>query len=104
MRFHTKFPRVTTDVLCIFWTLLSSQMLHQLTARAIIRDWTEGSLDFDRMEHEVIFFLVGGSCRPSVFTPLLQFVGRLLKETPSPSSSTPASTTPSSLSSPASSP
>ena len=29
-------------------------MLHQLTARAIIRDWTEGSLDFDHTEHEVI--------------------------------------------------
>ena len=29
------------------------QTLHQLTARAIIRDWTEGSLDTDRTQHEV---------------------------------------------------
>ena len=29
------------------------QILHQLTARAIIRDWTDGSLDVDRTQHEV---------------------------------------------------
>lgn len=29
------------------------QTLHQLTARALIRDWTEGSLSDDRTEHEV---------------------------------------------------
>ncbi|XP_064404134.1 protein mono-ADP-ribosyltransferase PARP4-like isoform X3 [Halichondria panicea] len=28
--------------------------LHQLTARAIIRDWTEGSLDTDRTQHEIL--------------------------------------------------
>ena len=32
---------------------VSIQMLHQLTARAIIRDWTEGSLSSNKMEHEV---------------------------------------------------
>ena len=31
----------------------TTQTLHQLTARAIIRDWTDGSLDSNRMEHEV---------------------------------------------------
>ena len=29
------------------------QMLHQLTARALIRDWSDGTLDANRMEHEV---------------------------------------------------
>ena len=33
--------------------LSSWQILHQLTARALIRDWEEGSLSADRMEHEV---------------------------------------------------
>ena len=33
--------------------LLLHQTLHQLTARAVIRDWTEGSLDSDRTQHEV---------------------------------------------------
>ena len=33
---------------------LHLQTLHQLTARAIIRDWTEGSLSTDKMEHEVL--------------------------------------------------
>ena len=28
-------------------------MLHQLTARAIIRDWEDGTLDVNRTEHEV---------------------------------------------------
>ncbi|XP_065907786.1 protein mono-ADP-ribosyltransferase PARP4-like [Dysidea avara] len=30
------------------------KVLHQLTARAIIRDWTDGSLDADRTQHEII--------------------------------------------------
>ena len=35
-------------------TMISTdQVLHQLTARAIIRDWTDGSLDADRTQHEV---------------------------------------------------
>ena len=34
------------------------QMLHQLTARALIRDWTEGSLDSNRMQHEVCMMIV----------------------------------------------
>ena len=29
------------------------QMLYQLTARAIIRDWEDGTLDVKRTEHEV---------------------------------------------------
>ena len=36
------------------------QTLHQLTARAIIRDWTDGSLDSNRMEHEVSVCGEGG--------------------------------------------
>ncbi len=28
-------------------------MLHQLTARAVIRDWEDGMLHRDRLEHEV---------------------------------------------------
>ncbi len=36
-------------------------MLHQLTARALIRDWTEGSLDSNRMEHEVCSLMLGGT-------------------------------------------
>ena len=28
-------------------------MLHQLTARAIIQDWEDGTLDVNRTEHEV---------------------------------------------------
>ena len=35
------------------WYLVHHQTLHQLTARAVIRDWTEGSLDSDRTQHEV---------------------------------------------------
>ena len=31
-------------------------ILHQLTARAVIRDWTEGSLAEEKMEHEVMSF------------------------------------------------
>ena len=30
-------------------------MLHQLTARAIIKDWTDGCLSRDKMEHEVTY-------------------------------------------------
>ena len=49
--------RITVPTIPAF--LLSSsptpQTLHQLTARAIIRDWTEGSLDSDKTEHEVLF-------------------------------------------------
>ena len=29
------------------------QVLHQLTARAVIKDWEEGSLHADKYEHEV---------------------------------------------------
>ena len=36
----------------------TDQVLHQLTARAIIRDWTDGSLDADRTQHEVSKFSV----------------------------------------------
>ena len=75
------------------------QMLHQLMARAVIRDWTEGSLDFDRTEHEVISSLA--LCHFSVFIPVVQFIVRLQRETQSLSSSTPALSTPSSPSSPA---
>ena len=35
------------------------QMLHQLTARAVIRDWTDGSLSTDKMEHEVLYVCIG---------------------------------------------
>ena len=34
------------------------RILHQLTARALIRDWIEGSLAEDRTQHEVW----GGAC------------------------------------------
>ena len=30
------------------------QTLHHLTAKAVIRDWTEGSLDADKTQHEVV--------------------------------------------------
>ena len=36
-----------------FYYSFLHQTLHQLTARAIIRDWTEGSLDVDKTQHEV---------------------------------------------------
>ena len=36
----------------------TDQVLHQLTARAIIRDWTDGSLDADRTQHEVSKFSI----------------------------------------------
>lgn len=57
--------------------VVSFQTLHQLTARAIIRDWTEGSLDFDRTEHEVVSFLSYGSYHLFFCFTLLNFVGRL---------------------------
>ena len=31
-------------------------MLHQLSARAVIRDWDDGMLHSDRLEHEVRLF------------------------------------------------
>ena len=37
----------------ILHCLLTFQMLHQLTARAVIRDWEDGMLHKDRLEHEV---------------------------------------------------
>ena len=46
---HPESRKTLTFQRCVLF-----QTLHQLTARAIIRDWTEGSLDFDRTEHEVI--------------------------------------------------
>ena len=36
------------------YSLNKPQILHQLTARAIIRDWDEGSLDSDRTRHEAV--------------------------------------------------
>ena len=33
-------------------------ILHHLTARAIIRDWTEGSLSEDRTKHEVCWHCI----------------------------------------------
>ena len=45
---------IILHVLCVYNAMgCSVQTLHQLTARAIIRDWTEGSLSSDKMEHEV---------------------------------------------------
>jgi len=34
--------------------MTKGRTLHQLTARAVIRDWTEGSLDSDRTQHEIV--------------------------------------------------
>ncbi|XP_072018547.1 protein mono-ADP-ribosyltransferase PARP4-like [Amphiura filiformis] len=34
-------------------SITEGKMLHQLTARAIIRDWEDGTLDVNRTEHEV---------------------------------------------------
>ena len=39
-----------TEIDC---NLLLFQMLHQLAARAVIRDWEDGSLHADRTQHEV---------------------------------------------------
>jgi poly [ADP-ribose] polymerase len=39
----------TTDL-----AMTQGRMLHQLTARAIIRDWTDGCLSRDKMEHEIV--------------------------------------------------
>eukprot|EP00731_Ephydatia_muelleri_P039212 Em1219g1a len=34
--------------------MTKGKTLHQLTARAIIRDWTEGSLDVDKTQYEIV--------------------------------------------------
>lgn len=41
------------------------QILHRLAARAVIQDWEDGSLDPDKIQHEVNIF--------SVFNYLIDF-------------------------------
>ncbi len=36
--------------------LLDFQTLHRLAARAVIKDWENGSLDEDRTTHEVFLY------------------------------------------------
>ncbi|XP_078001506.1 protein mono-ADP-ribosyltransferase PARP4-like isoform X2 [Glandiceps talaboti] len=44
---------VSTMVSTAELNITKGKILHQLTARAIIRDWEDGTLDIDRTEHEV---------------------------------------------------
>uniref|UniRef100_A0ABM0MFB2 Poly [ADP-ribose] polymerase n=1 Tax=Saccoglossus kowalevskii TaxID=10224 RepID=A0ABM0MFB2_SACKO len=44
---------VSTMVSTADLNITEGKILHQLTARAIIRDWEDGTLDIDRTEHEV---------------------------------------------------
>ena len=48
----------------IVWFATFQQILHQLTARALIRDWDEGSLHEQRTGHEVSDDGTGPSMEP----------------------------------------
>jgi poly [ADP-ribose] polymerase len=57
----------------------SGQTLHQLTARALIRDWNEGSLSDDRMEHEIMkrdlkSYIINTSIEYSIVSQFTSFV------------------------------
>ncbi|XP_019851276.1 PREDICTED: uncharacterized protein LOC100633591 isoform X2 [Amphimedon queenslandica] len=57
----------------------SGQTLHQLTAQALIRDWSEGSLNDDRTEHEIMkrdlkTFIINTSKEYSIVSQFTSFV------------------------------
>ena len=60
---HNTVQKIRTNICNIIDRIITNfyyidQVLHQLTARAIIRDWTDGSLDADRTQHEVSKFSI----------------------------------------------
>ncbi|XP_072018403.1 protein mono-ADP-ribosyltransferase PARP4-like [Amphiura filiformis] len=60
-------------------SITEGKMLHQLTARAIIRDWEDGTLDVNRTEHEVKKteqknYIIGLSKEYSIVTKFTSFV------------------------------
>ena len=53
---------VSTMVSTSDLAVTQGRILHQLTARALIRDWIEGSLAEDRMQHEVCVCVCVRAC------------------------------------------
>ncbi|XP_065826671.1 protein mono-ADP-ribosyltransferase PARP4-like isoform X4 [Oscarella lobularis] len=70
---------VSTMVSTSELSMTTGKILHQLTARALIRDWEEGSLSADRMEHEIVkstrkSYIINLSKEYSIVTQFTSFV------------------------------
>ncbi|XP_062507413.1 protein mono-ADP-ribosyltransferase PARP4-like isoform X2 [Corticium candelabrum] len=76
---HIGGKEVSTVVSTSDLSVTTGKILHQLTARAIIRDWDEGTLAADRLEHEIVkhdrkAYIINLSKEYSIVTQFTSFV------------------------------
>jgi poly [ADP-ribose] polymerase len=79
LKAHIGGKEVSTMVSTSDLSMTTGKILHQLTARAIIRDWDEGSLAEDRVEHEIVkhdrkAYIINLSKEYSIVTQFTSFV------------------------------